>query len=54
MIKQPIFEDGLHEYDYSYDENNRTHILYYSEGEQWTGHCRGQIVLQIEDTGRNS
>lgn len=51
MEKQPIFEDNVHEYDYSYNEEKRTYILYYSEGEQWTSHCRGEIALKIKDTG---
>lgn len=51
MEKQAIFEDGVHEYDYSYNEATREHILYYSQGEQWTDHCKGEIIMQIKDTG---
>lgn len=51
MEKQPIFVENVHEYDYSYNKEKRTHILYYSEGEQWTINYKGDIALEIKDTG---
>ncbi len=48
-MKQPIFVDNLHEYDYTYED--RVHTLFYSEEEQWAGHVAGKKLIEIRDTG---
>lgn len=49
-MKQQIFVDGVYDYDYEVVDDN-IHTLYYSTGEHWTSHFRGEIAFQIEDDG---
>ena len=52
-MKQQIFIDDIHEYDYQLlvKGNIRLHNLYYSNGEQWTEHIKGTVAMGIEDDG---
>ena len=50
----PIFLEGVHEYDYRLVENVKvpscpTHELYYSNAEVWTN--PGGYIMGIKDTG---
>ena len=49
-MKEQIFVDGVYDYDYEVVDDNK-HTLYYSTGEHWTSHYRGEIAFQIEDDG---
>lgn len=49
-MKQPIFVDGVYDYDYEVVDDNK-HTLYYSTEEHLTSHYIGKIALQIEDDG---
>ena len=48
-MKQQIFVDNI--YDYDYEEQDRTHTLYYSNGDQWNGHIKGEVAMAINDDG---
>lgn len=48
-MKKAIFINNVHEHDYL--KYGKVHILYYSEGEQWSSHVRGETVMSIKDTG---
>lgn len=48
MRKSIIIDNA---YDYDYEFVDRTHTLYYSMGEQYLPHCRGEICMRILDTG---
>jgi len=50
----PIFLEGIHEYDYRLVENKKvpscpTHELYYSQSDVWTK--PGEYIMGIKDTG---
>ena len=49
-MKQQIFIDDIHEYDYELSDDN-LHTLYYSNTEQWNDHIKGKIAMTIEDDG---
>ena len=48
-MKQQIFIDDIHEYDYELVGNQ--HILSYSNGEQWTNIYKGVVASTIQDDG---
>lgn len=48
-MKQQIFVDNIH--DYNYEEVDGAHSLYYSNGDQWNEHVKGDIAMTIEDDG---
>ena len=52
-MKQQIFIDDIHEYDYEFLQtgNGKLHNLYYSNGGEWTEHVRGMVAMSIKDTG---
>lgn len=49
-MKQQIFIDDIHEYDYELIDDNR-HTLYYSNGQQWSSNVQGYVAMQIVDDG---
>ena len=49
-MKQQIFIDGIHEYDYELIDDN-LHALYYSNGGEWTEHVKGMVAMSIRDDG---
>ena len=49
-MKQQIFIDDIHEYDYELTDDN-LHTLYYSNGSEWTEHVKGMIAMSIRDDG---
>ena len=52
--KEEIHIDGLYEYDYVKDDTDDTltvHILYYSNGIEWSDHIKNTVALAIIDTG---
>ena len=48
-MKQQIFIDDIHEYDYELVGNQ--HVLSYSNGEQWTNLYKGVVASTIKDDG---
>lgn len=48
-MKQQIFVDDVHDYDYF--KIDGTHTLYYSNGDQWNNFVKGDPVMCIEDDG---
>jgi len=48
-MKQQIFVDDIHEYDYELIDE-RLHTLYYN-GVQWSSHVIGKVAMQIKDDG---
>ena len=53
-MKQQIFIDDIHEYDYELVEDslhNLQHVLTYSNGEQWTNLYKGVVASTIKDDG---
>ncbi len=52
-MKQQIFIDDIHEYDYELLEkgNIKFHNLYYSNGGEWQEHIKGMIAMSIIDDG---
>ena len=48
-MKQQIFIDDIHEYDYELVGNQ--HIVSYSNGEQWTNIYKGVVASTIQDDG---
>jgi len=50
---KPIFIDNIHEYDYSQEvsDNGVLHLLFRSNNDCWSQHCKGAEVLSITDTG---
>jgi len=50
---QAIFVDGIHEYDYSEEivDTGVIHILFRSNGDQWSDHCKGEEIMSITNTG---
>ena len=51
-MKQQIFIDDIHEYDYELVDNNR-HTFYYSNGEQWNNSIQEHVSIQVIDTGND-
>ena len=49
-MRKQIFIDDVHEYDYELVDDNR-HTLYYSNGAGWQEYIRGNVAMQIIDTG---
>ena len=49
-MKQQIFIDDIHEYDYELAEDN-LHTLYYSNGSHWSSYAQGRVAMQIVDDG---
>jgi hypothetical protein len=49
-MKQQIFIDDIHEYDYE-EQDGVHHTLYYSNGGEWQNHIKGNIAMTIEDDG---
>lgn len=49
-MKQQIFVDDVHEYDYEI-LNNNVHVLYYSNGAEWVNHIKGMAAMSIKDDG---
>lgn len=49
-MKQQIFIDDVHEYDYELVDDN-VHTLYYSNGGQWNSHVKEEIAMKIRDDG---
>lgn len=52
-MKQQIFIDDVHEYDYELlvNGNLKLHNLYYSNGGEWTEHVKGMVAMSIRDDG---
>ena len=52
-MKQQIFIDDIHEYDYEELTQGDVihHNLYFSNAEQWNDHIKGKIAMVIKDTG---
>jgi hypothetical protein len=52
-MKQQIFIDDIHEYDYEFLQtgNGKLHNLYYSNGGEWTEHVKGMVAMSIRDDG---
>ena len=48
-MKQQIFIDDIHEYDYELVGNQ--HILSYSDASQWSSNVQGYVAMQIVDDG---
>jgi len=48
-MKQQIFVDDVHEYDYDVVDDN-IHALYF-QGGQWNSHLLGTVAMAIEDDG---
>ena len=48
-MKQQIFIDDIHEYDYELVGNQ--HVLSYSNGEHWTNLYKGVVASTIQDNG---
>ena len=50
---EAIFVDGIHEYDYTYEDINDkiVHLLFRSNSECWSSDCRGEVIMSITDTG---
>lgn len=53
LRKFHVFENGLHEYTITDKptKNGRVISLFYSEGEQWTSHTRGEFIMKMKVTG---
>ena len=49
-MKQQIFVDDVYEYDYELLADS-IHALYYSNGDQWNEHIKGNITMSIKDDG---
>lgn len=49
-MKQQIFVDDVHEYDYELLADS-VHALYYSNGSEWNDHVKGTICMSIKDDG---
>lgn len=49
-MKQQIFIDDVHEYDYDLIDDNR-HTLYYSNASHWSSNVQGYVAMQIVDDG---
>lgn len=49
-MKQQIFVDDIHEYDYEV-LNDNLHVLYYSNGGEWCDHIKGMMAMSIKDEG---
>jgi hypothetical protein len=49
-MKQQIFIDDMHDYNYEIHNDNE-HILYYSEGLHWSAHVRGVNAMDVKDDG---
>ena len=49
-MKQQIFVDDVHEYDYEI-LNDNVHVLYYSNGDEWVNHAKGMVAMSIKDDG---
>ncbi len=52
-MKQQIFIDDVHEYDYELlvRGNIKFHNLYYSNGSEWAEHVKEMIAMSIMDDG---
>ena len=52
-MKQQIFIDNIHEYDYELlvNGNVNLHNLYYSDLDEWSQHIKGKIAMSIKDCG---
>jgi hypothetical protein len=52
-MKQQIFIDDIHEYDYEEITQGDVihHNLYFSNAEQWNDHIKNKIAMVIKDTG---
>jgi hypothetical protein len=52
-MKQQIFIDHIHEYDYEELTQGDVihHNLYFSNAEQWNDHIKGKIAMVIKDDG---
>lgn len=52
-MKQQIFIDDIHEYDYEELTKGDVihHILYFSNAEQWNDHIKGKNAMVIKDDG---
>lgn len=50
---EAIFVEGIHDYNYVEEVTDLgvVHLLFRSNGEHWTSHCRGEEILSITDTG---
>lgn len=48
-----VFEDGVHEYTITDKPTKKGRVisLFYSEGEQWTSHTRGEFIMKLKVTG---
>ena len=49
-MKQQIFVDDMHDYNYEV-HNDNDHTLYFSESSHWSSHVRGVIAMSIKDDG---
>ena len=48
-----VFEGGLHEYTITDRPTKKGRVisLFYSDGEQWTSHTRGEFIMKLKVTG---
>lgn len=49
-MKQQIFIDDIHEYDYELTDDN-LHTLYYSNGSEWVENVKETVVNTVIDDG---
>ena len=49
-MKQQIFIDDVHEYDYELSDDN-LHTLYYSNGVKWLNHIKETVSNTVIDDG---
>jgi hypothetical protein len=49
-MKQQIFIDDIHEYDYELSDDN-LHTLYYSNGGEWQNHIKETVSNTVIDDG---
>lgn len=48
-----IFVDGVHEYDYVKKtvSNGTVHLLFRSNSDHWSDHCKDEEIMSITNTG---
>lgn len=49
-MKQQIFVDDVHEYDYELSDDN-LHTLYYSNGSEWVENVKGMVANTVINDG---
>jgi hypothetical protein len=51
--KKPVFIRGEHDYDYTQNTENHIEVfrLYRSTDKAWASECRGELLMELRDTG---